>query len=640
MRLKSIYISEYKNLKDFSLSFKSKSFIEIFVGKNGSGKSNFLEAVIEIFQHIYSFDKDRHEIKFSYTISYNINDKVVSIEWRNDELQINNKTRKTIGKTPVPENLLVYYSGHNPSVKNQLRLYETSFQGKIKRASVDESRRLIGIGPEYKELLLAILLVQGDNCKAREYITKKLSIKKLGIEKPGAEEYTEPVLKIILDRPAYAKGSAHAEFNIQENSEQDRYWKPDGITKDFLDRLHSCINSSPGDLAISNGYFPEDDRYILYFKIADLHRAFEDTSMQELFRLFDNLKTLGMLTEIAVPLALEGVSKASASHFSDGQFQAVYIFAITELFKDKDCVTVLDEPDAFLHPEWQFEFLNQVVDISEEATGSNHILMSSHSASTITTADEKCINLFDFDGSKVVSTITSKSDIIQSLSSGLISFSESEAQLNIHNVLENTTGPILFTEGITDEMILEIAWKKLYPTIERNFEIQNAFSCSFIRTLLKDDSLYGNHPERKFFAIFDFDEAFNDWNQLGVDVETDPFKCLMKKRNDRECYSMLLPVPSSDPMRSQVINPHDNSHYGNKSLLTIEHLFYGTPHAEKYFTMDTARPDKFIKFVGNSQKVKFAKQVVPEIPSESFEIFKPIFDSIDSIVTGSENQIQ
>jgi len=41
MRLKSVFISSYKNIKDFSISFDSDSFIEVFVGKNGAGKSNF-----------------------------------------------------------------------------------------------------------------------------------------------------------------------------------------------------------------------------------------------------------------------------------------------------------------------------------------------------------------------------------------------------------------------------------------------------------------------------------------------------------------------------------------------------------------------------------------------------------------------
>lgn len=53
MRLKSLTLSQYKNLKDFSLSFDGSSFIDVFVGKNGSGKSNLFEALILIFRHLY-----------------------------------------------------------------------------------------------------------------------------------------------------------------------------------------------------------------------------------------------------------------------------------------------------------------------------------------------------------------------------------------------------------------------------------------------------------------------------------------------------------------------------------------------------------------------------------------------------------
>jgi energy-coupling factor transporter ATP-binding protein EcfA2 len=337
-----------------------------------------------------------------------------------------------------------------------------------------------------------------------------------------------------------------------------------------------------------------------------------------------------MLTEISVPLSLEGSTNGAISYFSDGQFQSVYIYAITELFKDKHCITLLDEPDAFLHPEWQFEYLKQVVEISEQATKTNHILMTSHSASTIATAEASTINLFDFNNGKVVVNKVTKSEVIKSLSAGLISFSESEARLNIHHVLKNTTKPVLFTKGITDEMILETAWGKLYPEEERPFEIQNAFSCGFLRNLVKDNTLYQNHVGRTFFSLFDFDEAHNDWKQLGNDVEVDPHKCLTKKHQTQESYAMLLPVPTSDPIRNQVINPDTGSTYGNKSLLTIELLFYGIPGLEQYFKVDTSRTDNFIKFVSDAQKVTFAKEVVPTIDVIYFEIFKPIFEFIKS----------
>jgi len=257
--------------------------------------------------------------------------------------------------------------------------------------------------------------------------------------------------------------------------------------------------------------------------------------------------------------------------------------------------------------------------------------MSSHSAATITTAKDSVINLFEFDANNnVVATKVCKADVIKSLSAGLISFSESEARLNIHHVLKNTTGAILFTEGITDEMILETAWTKLYPTETRNFEIQNAFSCGFLRNLMKDNTLYQNHPGRTFFSIFDFDEAFNDWNQLGQDVQSDPCRCLVKKHGSHESYALLLPVPASGTIRQQVINPHSSGNYGNRSLLTIELLFHGIDGLDSYFVVDTERTDGFTKFVSDGQKVTFARDIVPSLASSCFVVFLPIFEFIRS----------
>lgn len=630
MRLKSVFISQYKNLKDFTLNFDGASFIDIFVGKNGSGKSNLFEALIEIFRHLDQLDRADNDIAFDYRLSYEIEGQDTEIEWNAGKLRINkNEERKTLGQTPFPDNVLIYYSGHNTTVSALVTEYETKFRGRIKGANTDESRRFIGIGQEYKALLLAVLLAQPAGNRAHIFIRQKLGIDSLGITKPGTDEVSEPVLRVDLQRPDYAQGSERERYDIDYVDTATRYWRAVGITKEFLDTLNACIWDNTENLTVTEGYFPNDDRYVLYLSISKLQEKFTG-KWQELFRQFDNLKTLGMLDTISVPLRLTSGIEGSINHFSDGQFQSVYIYSVVELFKDRNCLILLDEPDAFLHPEWQFDFLRQVFDITDAATKTSHVLMSSHSASTITSAGDSFINLFEFDGEKVALAQVKKADIIKSLSAGLITFSESEARLNIQHVLKNTSGPVLFTEGITDEMILETAWQKLYPGVQRPFEIQNAFSCGFQRNLVKDNALYQNHPNRTFFALFDFDEAYNDWNQLGQDVQTDPTLCLTKKRNGHESYAILLPVPATGPIRQQVINPHTGGNYGNKSLLTIELLFHGVAGTDTYFTIDTERTDGFIKFISDSKKTTFAKDVVPTLDAACFEVFQPMFEFIKS----------
>ncbi len=148
MRLYYIYIGKYKNLKEFRLDFDGQSFIDLFVGKNATGKSNLFEALIEIFRHLYEFGS--YKISFDYLLKYEVDGKFTEISWEKEHLKINGKRRKTIGKTPVPDNVVIYYSGHNTKVSALVEAYENSFKKTIKKADVQDTRKFIGVGKEYK----------------------------------------------------------------------------------------------------------------------------------------------------------------------------------------------------------------------------------------------------------------------------------------------------------------------------------------------------------------------------------------------------------------------------------------------------------------------------------------------------------
>ena len=623
MRLKSVYISEYKNLNDFNLSFDGDSFVDIFVGKNGCGKSNLLEALVVIFQHIYEQDASS-ATNFDFTVSYEIEGQDNQITWKEGAFFINGNTKgqKTFTTLTLPENILIYYSGHNDTITQLVRKYETSFRDRIKDANIEETRRFIGIGPEYKSLLLGTLLLQPESNLARKYVIDKLSIDSVSDE-----------ITLTLERPKFASGRLKAlDANaIEQFDPRTHYWGADGVTREFLEKVISCIK---GEFNHANVYDEESDQYKIPVNIGLFQKAFSEVEVTEQFRLLDNLKTLGMLTKLDVGLTLRG-QPTSLEFFSDGQFQSVYIYSITELFKDRHCITLLDEPDSFLHPEWQFKFLSQVFDIAESAAQTNHVLMSSHSASTIATANESTINLFEFDNDQVVINKVKKSDVIKSLSAGLISFTEGEARLNIQHVLKNTSGPVLFTEGITDEMILEVAWNKLYPGEEQPFEVQGAFDRHFLRNLFSRDELVKNYPKRSMFALFDFDEAYDDWNGLkakdkNVLLEADPMKGLCKQLKCECHYAVLLPVPDADSIKPQVLDANGAPWgRGIDSHLSIEILFYREEWLGQWFKKRaTPGGGEIIEFSGD--KVKFANDVIPSLASEAFELFVPLFELVKS----------
>ncbi|MBL4614352.1 MAG: hypothetical protein JKY27_05705 [Magnetovibrio sp.] len=283
----------------------------------------------------------------------------------------------------------------------------------------------------------------------------------------------------------------------------------------------------------------------------------------------------------------------------------------------------------------QFQFLDQVAEIAGHGTDNNHILMSSHSAATITPIQNATITLFEFDGKNVLTNPANKMDVIKSLSAGLITFSENEARISINNFIRGSDGPVLFTEGVSDEVILEIAWEKLYGD-KCHFGIQNAFDHTFLRGLFSRTDLSINFPNRKMFALFDFDDAYNSWNGFKncTPVEEDPYKGLAKQLSYEHHFAILLPVPQNATIKSQVLNEDDKAWAacGSSSSLSIELLFYGFEGMNDHFVEKSiCGGGKVVSFIGN--KVNFAENIISKLPAAAFKPFRPMFDLISRVRT-------
>jgi predicted ATPase len=618
MRLKSVFINQYKNLRNFSLTFEGSSFLDVFVGKNGSGKSNLFEALIEIFRHLDEFGGSDNAISFEYRVQYEIDGADINIEWTQEKLIIDGRERRTMGSTRLPDNILIYYSGHNHAVTDIVDRYEAAFRRKIKEANLGDSRRFLSVGPDYKALLLTMLLAQPAGSKAREFVQQKLGITAIGDS-----------MLVTLIRPAFASGRLRSldATSIETFDPRTHYWGADGITREFVEKLVTCVK---GEFRHDDIYDQRNDRYNITIDLQLFHTNFTGEEMTDIFRQFDNLKTLGMLNDIGMPLKVAGGADSNLGFFSDGQFQAVYIYAIVELFKDRNCLTLLDEPDAFLHPEWQFEFLKQVVEITEEASRSNHVLLSSHSAATLCSLEEPQIRLLKIEGAAVSCVQRSKKEIVSQLSDSFIQYSEDESKLLIDNVIRSSSKPILFVEGPSDVSILNEAYRKLYPNEEVSVLVQDAFDRGFLRILFGRDDIFHSYPQKTFFALFDFDAAYDDWRGLGgahhvIDIELG----LCKKLDNKKAYAFMLPIPNNQ-LRDQVwdeSNPNEkvkpNRHF------CIEHAFWGVTGLEGWFKADLK--SGVISFKGDKHKVKFAKEVVPTLDATCFEVFRPMFDSIRSM---------
>lgn len=613
MRLKSVWISEYKNLRDFDLTFDGDSFLDIFVGKNGTGKSNFFEAVVEIFNFTFASTKRRAEIGFDFDILYEIDGQDVRIRREDGQMQVNGDNRATISRDLTPDNVIIYYSGHSDTIASTVNKYAKAYARRNRKWTGAEAREFISIGAEYKEMLLSILLMQPEDCAARRYICRKLGI-----------EVTSETVTLTLSPPSFR----HPDVEVGDAA--SFLWGASGMSLQFVERLLNCVR---GDFSRDSIYARENDRYNIRINLELFRQEFAEVSSSDLFRQFDNLKTLSMFEALSIPIGLADGRPILVRDFSDGQFQSIYIYAITEFFKDRNCITLLDEPDSFLHPEWQFSFLKQVEDIaSTEAAQTNHVLLSSHSASTIVEANEPEIRLFEIADGNVSATRRDKATVVQSLSAGLITFSEREARLNIYHNLKNTAGPVLMVEGVTDEIIFETAWRKLYgDDAHRPFEILSAFSCTTLGRLMRSNEFYHDNQGRTIFALYDWDDAYNEWNMNHSQVvQDDVSRCLVRKRNGVDGYNLMLPVSNGHSCHGQVVNAASGEHFKSKSSFPVELLFRDAPGVDAHFEIDPTRPGGCQRFKGD--KASFAKEVISGLQPDAFEPTRPVFEFILGII--------
>ena len=66
MRLEKLRIPVYRNLRDFEIDFDERQPTTVLIGRNGTGKSNLFEAIVEIFRDL----ELGRAPSFAYTLDY------------------------------------------------------------------------------------------------------------------------------------------------------------------------------------------------------------------------------------------------------------------------------------------------------------------------------------------------------------------------------------------------------------------------------------------------------------------------------------------------------------------------------------------------------------------------------------------
>jgi ABC-type uncharacterized transport system ATPase component len=289
---------------------------------------------------------------------------------------------------------------------------------------------------------------------------------------------------------------------------------------------------------------------------------------------------------------------------------------------------LLDEIDAFLHPGMVRNMLDVLVGEFVQNKGLN-VILTTHAPSTVAQAPEGSVFIMHKGGvNRIVPT--SKKGALSLLTDGFASLTTSESHLKVSYNVNKASDCILFTEGITEKIILEAAWYNL-ESRELSFDILDCFDAGFLGNLFARGGLFDNYPHKTFVAVFDFDEeGYTAWNALpGYHlVEADPRKGLLKKHAIHPAYALLLPVPEGVVQLQGIEGEQDA--YGYKPHLPMELLFYGVPALSNRFVREPmAGGGTLIRFQGD--KTSFASEVATRLAPDDFEPLRPLFEVVKDI---------
>ena len=171
-----------------------------------------------------------------------------------------------------------------------------------------------------------------------------------------------------LKKPSWAK-----------NSQKNELWRAKGFQKVFYEKLIEVNEdyNSGAFARLDDDTREYKDEIWLGLLHEDLFRDMFATPL-ELFIQLKALVEVELLDEVYIE-AKNTKDEYDISFFSEGEKQLANLLMLLDLTKDYEALYLLDEFDAYLHPNWQREFVKLVSNV--EMNG--QVFFTTHSPATI-----------------------------------------------------------------------------------------------------------------------------------------------------------------------------------------------------------------------------------------------------------------
>lgn len=437
MQLRYLAIPQFRNLRNLEVSFSSalepvasattsepkRIRSHALIGQNGTGKSNLIEALINIFRTI-DLEIDP---PFEYTLEYEIRERIVRIQADFDVL----KTRATVwidGKKEtqsfllknrelLPSHIFAYYSGRNERIEQLFQEHQRRFnlrqeitadevlpehllqnftaseadiraieeaklrrEAKLKQAGDDRLRRLFYCRGGHSQLVLLACLLSDDP------VFKKV-LNNLHIES------LESALFVLKEPHRLREKRRNSKFDENEIIEGDpRFWYARGnVVSEFLDKLWQVawapIEQEASKQIDFRGRTEKQKQLYLYVPNKEKLKELGELvgGPDSFFRYAEGAYIGDLIDEVRITVKKrdEHGGKVSFTHLSEGELQMLTVLGLMRITREDHCLFLLDEPDTHLNPIWKLRYFDDIEGVLSSdkdalVQGESQILITTH----------------------------------------------------------------------------------------------------------------------------------------------------------------------------------------------------------------------------------------------------------------------
>ena len=390
MKLDKLWIGKFKNLQDVTVDFDETNLMTVFVGWNGAGKSNVIEALVVIFR-----DLDLGQSpSFPYELHYRIQNRSVHVKATpqsgrtpNEQYEITvrwdipsdllspfeeaisiNKFRRLAGGHFLPKHVFAYYSGPSRRLEDHFKEHQELFYRGLldHREGMEEPLRpLFYARPIHSQFVLLAFFL-GEEKAPREFLEKYLGIISLDS------------VFFVMRKPEWAKSQKKAPLARVRD-----FWGARGTVRTFLDRLYE---SSLAPLQIVRRLPSEFKKQgvrkeFLYLFIQDLEALgslAKGLTPGAFFKMLESTYISDVLQEVRIRVKIRQIDGTlTFRELSEGEQQLLVVLGLLRFTGAADSLFLLDEPDTHLNPTWAVKYLSFLRDFAPNQD-SSHIIMATH----------------------------------------------------------------------------------------------------------------------------------------------------------------------------------------------------------------------------------------------------------------------